>query len=45
MRDGSVSIIDLKSQKVVATMDTLKKMGFNPNSLDLLPKWNAMAGH
>jgi len=45
MRDGSVTVIDLKKQEVVATMDTLKKMDFNPNSLVLLPKWNDMAGH
>ena len=45
MRDGSVSVVDLKTQKVVASMDTLKNMGFNPNSIVLLPQWNDMAGH
>ncbi len=45
MRDGSVSVIDLKMQKVVASMDTLKKMGLNPNSIVLLPQWNDLAGH
>jgi DNA-binding beta-propeller fold protein YncE len=45
MRDGSVSVVDLKTQTVVASMDTLKNMGFNPNSLVLLPEWNDMAGH
>lgn len=45
MSDGSISVIDLKAQKVVATVDTLKKAGYNPNSLVLLPKWNHLAGH
>jgi DNA-binding beta-propeller fold protein YncE len=45
MRDGSVSVVDLKKQKVVASMDTLKNNGFNPNSLVLLPQWNDMGGH
>ena len=45
MRDGSVSVVDLKTQKLVASMDTLKNMGFNPNSIVLLPKWNDLAGH
>jgi DNA-binding beta-propeller fold protein YncE len=45
MRDGSVTVVDLKAQKVVASMDTLKNMGFNPNSIVLLPQWNEMGGH
>ncbi|MBT5109319.1 MAG: hypothetical protein HOM25_11610 [Rhodospirillaceae bacterium] len=45
MRDGSVSVVDLKAQKVVASMDTLKNAGFNPNSIVLLPEWNEMGGH
>ncbi len=45
MRDGSVTVVDLKAHKVVASMDTLKNMGFNPNSIVLLPKWNDLAGH
>lgn len=45
MRDGSVTVVDLKAQKVVASMDTLKNMGFNPNCIVLLPKWNDPAGH
>jgi DNA-binding beta-propeller fold protein YncE len=45
MRDGSVTVVDLKTQKVVASMDTLKNMGFNPNSIVLLPQWNEMGGH
>ena len=45
MSDGSVTIVDLKAEKVVGSMDTLKKTGFNPNSMVLLPKWNDLAGH
>ncbi len=45
MRDGSVTVVDLKAQKVIASMDTLKNMGFNPNSIVLLPEWNHLAGH
>jgi len=45
MSDGSVTIIDLATGKVVATMDHLKTAGYNPNSLVLLPQWNALAGH
>lgn len=45
MRDGSVSVVDLRSGKVVRSMDTLKKMGRNPNCIVLLPQWNDLAGH
>jgi hypothetical protein len=45
MRDGSVSVVDLKTQKVVASMNTLKDMGLNPNCIVLLPQWNDLAGH
>jgi DNA-binding beta-propeller fold protein YncE len=45
MSDGSISIVDLERGEVIATMDTLKNAGFNPNSLTLLPQWNNLAGH
>jgi len=45
MSDGSVTIVDLKTEKVVGSMDTLKLKGLNPNSMVLLPKWNDLAGH
>lgn len=45
MSDGSVTIIDMKTEKVVGSMDSLKNKGFNPNSMVLLPKWNDLAGH
>ena len=35
----------LNEGKVVASMDSLKSKGFNPNSVVLLPKWNDLAGH
>ena len=45
MSDGAITVIDLKSETVVASMDTLKNSGFNPNSMVLLPKWNDLMGH
>ena len=45
LSDGSVTVIDLKEGKQIASMDTLKMKGLNPNCMVLLPKWNDMAGH
>ena len=45
MSDGSVTVIDLKKGKKVASMDTLKNQGLNPNLIVLLPEWNDPAGH
>jgi DNA-binding beta-propeller fold protein YncE len=45
MDDGSVTVIDLKKEKVLKSMDTLKNQGFNPNSIVLLPEWHHDAGH
>ncbi|NQV44408.1 MAG: YncE family protein [Rhodospirillales bacterium] len=45
MDDGSISVVDLESETVVASFDTLKNRGFNPNCIVLLPKWNDLAGH
>lgn len=45
MSDGSISVVDLAQGKVIASVDTLKDEGFNPNSLVLMPKWNHLAGH
>jgi len=45
MRDGSVTVVDLETNKVLTSMDTLKNMGFNPNSIVLLPEWNDPGGH
>lgn len=45
MSDGSITVVDLESEEVVASIDTLKDAGFNPNSIVLLPEWNHLAGH
>ena len=45
MSDGSITIVDLKVEKVIGSVDTLKNKGYNPNSIVLLPKWNELAGH
>lgn len=45
MSDGSITVIDLKNDAVIASLDTLKNTGYNPNSMVLLPRWNDPAGH
>jgi DNA-binding beta-propeller fold protein YncE len=45
MSDGSVTVIDLVKEEVVASMDTLKNQGLNPNCIVLLPEWYHDAGH
>lgn len=45
MSDGLVTVVNLDTEKVVASMDTLKEAGYNPNSIVLLPEWNHPAGH
>jgi DNA-binding beta-propeller fold protein YncE len=45
MADGSITVIDLVKGEVVASMDTLKDAGLNPNLIVLLPEWNDFAGH
>ena len=45
MSDGSISVVDMKTEKVIGTFDTLKNAGYNPNSMVLLPRWNDPAGH
>ena len=45
MSDGSITVVDLRTQKVVGRVDTLKNMGLNPNCIVLLPEWNHLAGH
>lgn len=45
MSDGEISVIDLALNKVIAKVDTFKKMGVNPNCIVLLPQWNYLAGH
>ena len=45
MSDGSITVIDLKTEKVVKSVNTLRNSGYNPNSIVLLPQWNHLAGH
>jgi YVTN family beta-propeller protein len=45
MSDGSITVIDLKTEIVIGNIDTLKNEGFNPNSMVLLPEWDDPAGH
>ena len=45
MDDGSITVIDLVKMEKKATIDTLKKQGFNPNSIVMLPEWHHDAAH
>ena len=45
LSDGTLTVVDLQKGEVVATIDTFKENGYNPNSIVLLPEWNSMAGH
>jgi DNA-binding beta-propeller fold protein YncE len=45
MRDGSISVIDLKSQEKIASIDTLKNQGLNPNCIIMMPKWHHDDAH
>jgi hypothetical protein len=37
MNDGSITVIDLKADIVLGSIETLKAQGFNPNCIMLLP--------
>jgi DNA-binding beta-propeller fold protein YncE len=37
LSDGSITVIDLKADKVLGSIETLKAQGFNPNCIMLLP--------
>ena len=45
MSDGAITVLDLDKGEVIATIDTLKNQGFNPNSIVLLPEWNHLLEH
>jgi hypothetical protein len=45
MSDGSITVIDLKHENVISSIDTLRNTGYNPNSMVLLPRWNDLAGY
>jgi len=44
LSDGSITVIDLKQDKVLGSIDTLKAQGFNPNCIMLLPVHNQRDG-
>ncbi|MGQ0811374.1 MAG: YncE family protein [Nitrospiraceae bacterium] len=37
MSDGSITVIDVRNGEAIASIDTLKNQGFNPNCIVLLP--------
>jgi len=43
LSDGSISVVDLEKGERVASIDTLKNQGMNPNCIILLPEWSS--GH
>lgn len=45
MSEGSITVVDMRTEKVVASVNTLRDAGYNPNSIVLLPEWNDFAGH
>ncbi len=45
LSDGSITVIDMATEQVIASVDTLKERGYNPNCIVLLPQWNDLAGH
>jgi DNA-binding beta-propeller fold protein YncE len=44
MSDGSITVIDLKNDTVLESIDTLKVQGFNPNCIMLLPNHFQLGG-
>jgi len=38
MSDGSITVIDVAKGEPIASVDTLKNQGFNPNCIVLLPE-------
>lgn len=45
MNDGSITVIDMKTEKALKSIDTFKAQGLLPNLIVLLPEWNDPAGH
>lgn len=45
LNDGSISVIDMLKGESMASIDTLKDQGFNPNCIILLPEWSKGHGH
>ena len=45
MSEGSITVVDFKSEKVLDRIDTFVESGLNPNCIVLLPEWNDPMGH
>jgi hypothetical protein len=45
LSDGSITVIDMTIAEPVASVDTLKNRGLNPNCIVLLPEWSTGHGH
>lgn len=45
MSDGSISVIDLQKFERIASIDSLKRQGFNPNCIVMLPEWHRDDSH
>ncbi len=45
MNDASITVIDLREEKAIKSLNTFKNRGLNPNLIVLLPEWNDPAGH
>jgi DNA-binding beta-propeller fold protein YncE len=45
LSDGSISVVDLEKGETVASINTLRDQGLNPNCIILLPEWSSGHGH
>ena len=45
LSDGSISVVDLEKSETVASINTLRDQGLNPNCIILLPEWSSGHGH
>jgi len=45
MSDGSITVVDLKTQRVKTSIDTFKDQGLNPNCIVMMPKWHHDDAH
>jgi DNA-binding beta-propeller fold protein YncE len=45
LNDGSISVIDMVKGKSIASINTLKDQGFDPNCIVLLPEWSKGHAH
>ena len=45
LSDGSISVVDLEKGETIASIDTFKNQGLNPNCIIFLPEWSTGHGH